>query len=68
MTKPYDCGGPDRCIDDLCVHSDQGICGRWRSDAFDEDWGEEYSEGSGTMVDLGGGMIVPLSELMEDDE
>ncbi len=32
---------------------------------------EFYSEGDGedhTMVDLGGGMVVPLSELLDDDD
>jgi hypothetical protein len=25
----YTCGGPDRCMDDLCRGSDVGLCGQW---------------------------------------
>lgn len=28
MTRPpATCGGPDRCLDDLCRYSDYGLCG-----------------------------------------
>lgn len=61
---PSDCRGPEFCIDDLCVNSDQGLCGKWRADL--DDFGQEYDDE--TMVDLGGGMVVPLRELTHWDE
>jgi len=78
-----DCGGPDRCIDDLCRGQDYGICGRMSAELMCIDLGihtadcERYHEDDlypyvdadeKTMVDLGGGMVVPLRELMEDDD
>lgn len=59
-----DCRGPEHCIDDLCVNSDQGLCGKWRLDPFDD----FYESEDETMVDLGGGMVVPLRELTDWDE
>lgn len=30
-TKSYHCC-PSHCVDDICVHSDQGLCGAYRCD------------------------------------
>jgi hypothetical protein len=32
--KAVDCGGPDRCIDDLCRGQDYGICGRMSAETM----------------------------------
>ncbi len=57
------CPGPDECFDDLCRGQDRGLCGKWSKSAPGDAWGEEYEDE--TMVDLGGGMVVPLREVME---
>jgi hypothetical protein len=46
--------------DDITLCDDHLDC-RGEVSPIDADWSE-------TRVDLGGGMVVPLSELLEDDE
>lgn len=59
------------CIDDLCHMTEQTLCGIWVNEAEEagdhgeDEWGEEYEDE--TRVDLGGGMVVPLAELMDDE-
>lgn len=36
MADTPDCGGPDRCINDMCRGNDEGICGRLSDAALDE--------------------------------
>ncbi len=38
------CRGPDYCMDDLCVHSDQGICGVWRDMTLGVDDSNDYPD------------------------
>lgn len=38
------------------------------TDAWDEDFWSYHPDWDETMVDLGGGMVVPLHELLEDDD
>lgn len=34
---------PSHCVDDLCVHSDQGLCGAWRcDDPLDDEYSDDY--------------------------
>lgn len=34
-----DCGGPDRCVNDMCRGYDEGICGRLSAEAEESaDW------------------------------
>lgn len=40
--KSYHCC-PSHCVDDICVHSDQGLCGAYRCDdpldgTYDDEW------------------------------
>lgn len=42
MTRP--CLSTTWCIDDLCQHSDQGMCGLWFADTLPDDGDEMYPD------------------------